>query len=80
MGVSSADRRCGRVDRVAGPEQDVVQRGEREPLHGACLLGREIVQHREHALLDGLAHGLAREHADDALDRHIRLLGDLDQN
>ena len=60
--------------------EDVVERGEREALHGAGLLGREVVQHREHALLDRVADGLTREHAHDALDGDIRLLGDLDQN
>ena len=57
-----------------------MQRRERESLDGAGLFGGEVVQHREHALLDRLAHGLACEHAHDTFDRHIRLLGDLDQN
>ena len=57
-----------------------MERGEREALDGTGLLGREVVQHRKHALLDRVADGLTREHTHDPLDGDVRLLRDLDQN
>ena len=45
-----------------------------------CVCRGEVVEHGEHALLDRLADWLACEHADDALDGDVCLLGDLDQN
>ena len=53
---------AGGLDATAGTDragQDVVQRREREALHGARLLGVEVVEHAEHALEDVLADGLA---------------------
>ena len=57
-----------------------MESSQRETLDGAGLLGREVVQHREHAFLDRVADGLPSEHTHDSLDGDVRLLGDLDQN
>ena len=73
-------RLVGEVGEVARTLEHVVQGGEREPLHRACLLGRQVVEHVEHALLDRVAHRLARQHAHDPLDRDVRPLGDLHEN